>query len=273
VESEVETWRQRLAGEGRLELSRIGVFFRDAEQNLQFDPDRRSNFLKDAFGLAPVAAVPVAKERPAPVVRTMQPPTEKTAATTRGTLRWAAAVAAMVALAAVAWWLVGTGGPHGGAWNLAGLLGSGAEHTYVAPAQVGSVPVRSPGVFALPDEPLGIRSVPLQVNDSVFITVDLGRPAAPVLPADSTHVAVATPPADVAAKLRYHVIGGCFADPANAERFLGTLLAQGHPAQRLPQRGALHPVAFGSYATRTEALAALERVRSGGAASAWLLVR
>ena len=75
------------------------------------------------------------------------------------------------------------------------------------------------------------------------------------------------------AAARFHVVGGCFAKPTNAERFLGELVGKGHPAVQLEMHKGLHPVAFGSYATRREALDALESIRTQGAGSAWLLVR
>jgi cell division septation protein DedD len=68
-------------------------------------------------------------------------------------------------------------------------------------------------------------------------------------------------------------VGGCFAQPENAERLLLDLREKGYPAQRLPRYGDLHPVAFGSYPDRTAALEALASIRRDGSAQAWLLVR
>ena len=54
---------------------------------------------------------------------------------------------------------------------------------------------------------------------------------------------------------------------------LQTLQAKGHPARILAPRNNLHPVVYGSHATRQEALDMLARVRAEGAPQAWLLVR
>jgi cell division septation protein DedD len=116
---------------------------------------------------------------------------------------------------------------------------------------------------------LGIRTLPLTENDSVTLTVDLGTPATPAV-ADTTAVAVPTPRP---ASARFHVVGGCFAQPENAERLLLDLREKGYPAQRLPRYGDLHPVAFGSYPDRTAALEALASIRRDGSSQAWLLVR
>jgi cell division septation protein DedD len=126
-------------------------------------------------------------------------------------------------------------------------------------------------VFSLPEEPLGITTIPLTENDSVELTVDLGT-APEVAVRDTTKVAIPTK-SQAAGRSRFHVIGGCFAQPENAERLLKDLQGKGFPAVRLAQYGELHPVAFGSYADRASALSALENVRSTSSAQAWLLVR
>ena len=74
IDGEVDAWHSKLARDGRLELPRIGTFYRDAESNLQFDPDRRVNFLKDSFGLRPLPAVALAPVTPVRVPRVIPLP-------------------------------------------------------------------------------------------------------------------------------------------------------------------------------------------------------
>lgn len=91
--------------------------------------------------------------------------------------------------------------------------------------------------------------------------------------ADTTAVVV-RPIATAVATGRYHVVGGCFKQAAeNADKMLGELLAKGFPARRLPKRGQLHPVVYGTYSTRSEALEAMASIRRDGTGAAWLLVR
>ncbi|MGV3638062.1 MAG: SPOR domain-containing protein [Flavobacteriales bacterium] len=89
-------------------------------------------------------------------------------------------------------------------------------------------------------------------------------------PADTTAVVTAS---RSLLRARYHVVGGCFAQPENADRLLKELQDKGYAASRLERYGELHPVAYGSYADRNEALEALAAVRREGSGQAWLLVR
>ncbi|MBK8499906.1 MAG: SPOR domain-containing protein [Flavobacteriales bacterium] len=275
IDNEVAGWRETLDRSGRLELERIGIFFRDAEHNLQFDPDKRSSFLKDAFGLRPLAAMPVVRMKPAPSIRpaplvvpmpgqVRNPGNEER----HRPMWWAAAAIATIVFGAAAIWAYRMGGNNGQQWGGFEFLAPAPAATYRAPNTASIVPVEVPHRFELPEGD-GVRNVPLSTNDSITLIVDLG-PSTAV--ADTTAVAVRTAPLTVI-DARYHVVGGCFAQPENADKKLNELLAKGWPARRLPVRGRLHPVVFGSYATRAEALAALSDVRGKGDGAAWLLVR
>lgn len=116
IDGEVDAWHSKLDRDGRLELPRIGTFYRDAERNLQFDPDRRVNFLKDAYGLRPVAAVPCVVPQAAPAIAPFPPepkviplvPVEE-AHERRFPWLAAAAVVALLSTAAT-WWVVASKG-------------------------------------------------------------------------------------------------------------------------------------------------------------------
>lgn len=280
----VAQWRDALGRSGRLEIPHVGIFYHDSENILQFEPDRRANFLRDAYGLRPVAAVPVPRIRPAivppqPVVVPMPAPASKEEPVRQRRkllLPIAASVSLLLAVAA-ALYLNQQHNDGVAKWGLLNPFGTQSKRAYVPAAPLPDQVVSSAGIFTLPDVGQGARELPLTTNDSVTLIVDLGAPEfeAAAKP-DSTHVVVPTPRpaiAEVTGAKRFHVVGGCFADPSNADRFLDELRAQGHDALRLPRNGALHPVAFGSYAKRAEALEALAVVRGSAQPSAWLLVR
>lgn len=273
IDSEVASWRLALDRSGRLELPSIGIFYRDAEHNLQFDPDRRTNYLRDAYGLRPLAAIAVEQARPQPVV---VPITRKSAegvvTRKRPYLAWAAASVGILLIGGAAIWVFlqpPDGHAQSSGWS---LLKGRSTPTYTAPAQAGFLPVETQGPFQLPEADSGVHEAVVDAENDVRVKVDWGRPAPEPAAADTTHVALRPTRSDEAA-LRYHVVGGCFAQPENADKMLGDLLAKGYPARRLRQRGELHPVAIGSYATRAEALAMLQTVRTGDGRAAWLLVR
>ena len=270
IDAEVSSWREALDRSGRLELPQIGIFYRDAEHNLQFDPDKRANYLKDAFGLRPLAAVAVERVKPAPVVIPMPvAPAELENDERRRPMWWAAAVAALI-FGGAAVWAYQMGNKDGARWSGITLFRSAPAPSYTAPAQASIVPVEVPVAFELP-EGEGVRTIPLTANDSVLLTVDLGGSVAPAI-ADTTAVAV-RPVIAASTDARYHVVGGCFAQPENAEKKLNELKSKGYPARQLAIRGRLHPVVYGSYTTRHEALAAMADIRQRDGAAAWLLVR
>lgn len=260
IDYEVSRWRQQLENTGRVEIPRIGIFYRDNHRNLQFDPDDRANFLKEAFGLRPVTAI--ARAVPEPRVIPLPERVQEVAANIPKPRRnWAAAAA--VALLLVGGGIVAFFGLSDDATRLA--FGPRPSATY-GPATSPVPPLHAQAsVFTLPEGTFGVRTLPLSDNDSVALTVDLG-----VAPADSTAVATAEQPK---MQLRFHVVGGCFAQPENADRLLKELQDKGYHATRLARYGELHPVAYGSYADRQEAVDALASVRRDGGGQAWLLVR
>jgi hypothetical protein len=286
INEEVAGWRSALERHGRLELPHIGIFYRDADHNLQFDPDRRTNYLKDAYGLRPVAAVAVQRAMPKREVIALPAPTkaakekppvmEDEAAVDIGRrtpVLWAAAIVTAVLFSAAAFWLVQQDAMENLQWSSLDPFSKPPQRTYVPSLPQQEPRVSTAGMFSLPDELLGVRELPLTTNDSVTLIVDLETPATPVLVPDSVAVRPSPKAETAVVRARFHVVGGCFAEPTNAERFLEELLGKGHPAVQLDLHKGLHPVAFGSYATRREALDALESIRSQGAGSAWLLVR
>jgi cell division septation protein DedD len=273
IDSEVAAWRVALDRQGRLELPSIGIFYRDAEHNLQFDPDRRANYLRDAYGLRPLPAVPVQAARAQPVVLPLaEPEVEEARAPSRrgATVGWAAAGVAAVLIGAAAVWAFSQDRIGDGQWSGWAFLKEAPAPTYQVPSQAGFAPVELFTPITLPDGDSGVSEVVLDEETDVRIRVALGNTNA--APADTTHVVMKSVASEDRA-LRFHVVGGCFAQPENAEKLLAELRAKGFPARRLRQRGQLHPVAFGSHASREEAMAQLAAVREQQGRAAWLLVR
>ncbi|MCB9182302.1 MAG: HU-CCDC81 and SPOR domain-containing protein [Flavobacteriales bacterium] len=271
IDAEVAGWRSTLDRNGRLELPYIGIFFRDAEHNLQFDPDRRSNYLKDAFGLRSLAAVPVEQPITQPVVVPITKKEPVAQEERRSSVLWVAAGVAAVLFSAAAFWAYRMQDGDQVQWSGFGPWAARPAAHYKAPEQAGFAPVSTPLPFELPSADSGVHEVLLDAERDVRVHVRMGDLR--IATADTTHVAVRIAPPPASADLRFHVIGGCFAQPENADKLLEELLAKGFPARRLRQRGMLHPVAFGSYATRAEALTAMDQVRHTEGRSAWLLVR
>lgn len=305
IEGEVEVWQHKLERDGRLELPRIGTFYRDAERNLQFDPDRRVNFLKDAYGLRPVAAVPCAVPvlKPAavkdPVVVPIapvppytpaahQPATpvipitapvrnertpEAHQAKERYGFSWVAAAAVVALLSTAAtWWVVLDKTPDHVEWSGFDLLNTKDSTPSV------SVQPALPAPATHPQQSTGTGSE-AQTEIAETPTTTTGVPAEPEVtvpapaPANTAEVAVpeSTAVAVRAPRARYHVIGGCFLQKDNADTYLANMRAKGFAASIIDQKGGLYRVAIGSYPERGVAMEALAAVRKEEAQAAWLL--
>ena len=264
-------WNAMLEQHRRVELPRIGTFFHDAELNLQFEPDRRVNFLKDAFGLRPVAAIPVTR-KPVPSVPVEQaqpadgmPPEDHPR--TRG--RQAAAAGAAVLCTAATWWSIGTGSGERALWSSYDLLPGIRGQDYVMPAapETTALAPLTEAAWAPPEGLNGVHAFPIAGDHAPLVAVDMG--GAQSVKAEPESTAVAVPET----KARYFVVGGCFLEKENADRFISDLRAKGFAALLIDKKGGLYRVAYGAYPLRSTALEALEAVKREMAPDAWMLVK
>ncbi|MBK9275466.1 MAG: SPOR domain-containing protein [Flavobacteriales bacterium] len=266
IGEEVDGWRERIARDRRLELPRIGTFFTDAEGNLQFDPDRRVNYLRDAYGLRPVAAVPVPRKQAAPASAVVRPMTrtEVVPEDGRHPMIWAAAAVAGLVF------LLGAGYLVRHTWDapqLSAVLPWGGEPArYVKRAIERPMDTEVDTAFHVPvPDGVGVVPLPLLGEGHGLVPVRLGE--APVAAIDSTHVAVPLVP-----EARYHVIGGCFSIEDNAGRFIADMAQRGFQARVIDVHGGLYRVAVASYTDRAAAVEAVAELKQGVVEGAWLLV-
>ncbi len=91
--------------------------------------------------------------------------------------------------------------------------------------------------------------------------------------AENTETATVNNTPEVNTSYRYHIIAGAFREPANARRKVKQLIRKGYDAHIVGvNKWQLTQVAFGSYATRTEAQKNLKIIKKT-AKDAWLLVK
>jgi hypothetical protein len=289
VEGEVDSWKAKLERDGRLEIARIGTFYRDPEKNLQFEPDKRVNFLKDAYGLRPVTAVAFVKEEPKPIkpaagseakVIDMQPRTNASAdeekAPRRVPVLLTAAAVVAIFLTAGTWWVVSRQPGQDMAWSGFDVFGSSEPKQYTA--RVEEFPLEVDGSdtvsWTAPATEHGIREFMVAGADGPLVSVDLG--AAPPAPAEVKNAPAVPDTTRVATRstgARYHIIGGCFLMKENADAFVADLQARGFAATVIDRKGGLYRVAYGSYPLKALALEALAAVRKEVAPEAWLLIQ
>lgn len=270
IEEEVGEWRRKLQRQGRLEVLQVGTFFHNHEQNLQFEPDRRVNFLKDAYGLRPVAAVPVERQEALPKMAVAPLPESgpEVEERRRAPAFLAAAATIAILLTAATWWVVGTPDPRSLAMGGLGFLRNAEPARYVlpgAPPAPMEVPVEA-SIWSAPADLDGIHEMSIAGPEVAAVAVNFGQAPAKAEP-EST--AVDTP----MVRSRFHIIGGCFLEKENADRFIAELQAKGFAASLIDRKGGLYRVAYGSYPLKSTAAEALEAVRKEEAPDAWMLVQ
>ena len=182
------------------------------------------------------------------------------------------AIAASVAivLTAATWWAVAQGELPSAAWLAFDKSHVPAPALYVPPAPPAAMALMplEALVWSSPKELQGIHELPIAGPEAPLVAVNLGQAPAKAVP-ESTSVATASPESGP----RFHIIGGCFLEKENADRFVSELQAKGFAASLLDRKGGLYRVAYGSYPQREMALDALSAVRKEVAPQAWLLVK
>ncbi|MGV3638063.1 MAG: hypothetical protein ACO1NQ_10535 [Flavobacteriales bacterium] len=154
IDQAVSGWRAHLNAHGRVEIPRIGIFYHDAQRNLQFDPDDRANFLKESYGLRPIHATPVLRAAPEPqVIELPKLAVVEPAARVQGSeeprraWNWAAAatVALLLSAGAIGTYVGMNGGLDAFAFGLRPAPTYQAQKTPLAPLEARA------SVFALPE--------------------------------------------------------------------------------------------------------------------------
>lgn len=264
---EVASWQDRISRDRRLELPRIGTFFTDREGNLQFDPDKRVNYLRDAYGLRPVVAVPLPrKEMPVTDPRGSElPGTPPNTAEGWPWLRAAAIVTGVIALAGVGY-LVGTARPD---LQWSALMPWRFEPSrYMVRSGDPDAATSLDTAFHVPvPDGFGIVEVPLMGVGGAMTHVDRGAAPEPPTTVEEREV----PVEEERDRERFHVIGGCFSVGANARRFVAQMRGRGHRARIIDRHRGLYRVAVDSYADHATATAASDRFEAEGLQGAWIL--
>ncbi|TVR39400.1 MAG: SPOR domain-containing protein [Cryomorphaceae bacterium] len=303
IRTEVEDYFTRLNNGERITFKKVGIVYRDTARQLRFQPSQEENFLKDAFGLeqlfaipvmqpekvpestglpqsAPVKKVPAPEPAEAPVVPiTHAANLENDAAEAQESsgnrrARWIWAAAVVLPFLLYSGWLVSS----------ADVL----RPAHLTIADLNPFAPKDPPVYTarehtflwvdhseddallelLDSEKEVVRIAFTDVSNEEGVAVRLRMPEPPPAPAVNTYVA--TP--ELLA-MRYHVVGGCFAELSNAHKLVDRLRAKGYPAYLLDQHKGLYRVTFGNYARRQEALDALRDIKRDEMPAAWLLLR
>jgi hypothetical protein len=268
IEEAVSTINKDLKLKKRVLLTDIGTLFLDAENRTQFEPQNSINYLLGSYGLAVFQKQPIQRatieekitkefvDRTAPLIVVKNNNTKK----------WAYA-AAIVVLAFGAGWMTNNAD-----------LNADLNYANLNPFTPSVKAIYSPAKPSLNIDPVkDKKTVKEQIEaadesayflDVTFdntenpVTVQLKEK--PVAEAVSTYVAVAKQ------ELHYHIVAGCFSEKRNARKMVKKLKKQGFDAFIVGKRKSLWAVSYNSFATRKEAVNALEFAQEHND-KAWIL--
>lgn len=278
----VEGLRKELNLNKRFDLSSIGTLYIGEENTFLFEQDETVNYLPDSFGLSAFNSPAIKRE---PIERKIEkkfkdkiivPSKEMAGASTslsgtkagRRVSRTVLASAAVLLIAVLLWIPFQSG------------LIKNIDYSSLNPFAAKAYPLYEPFEFAQPDPDNDVartdagKMFAMAAKDTVRylnIVIDGNIPIVVKLKEDATTV-VKSKKVNSKAINRFHVVGGAFAIPENAERFVKKLVKDGYNASVLDKKGnALRFVSYGGFATKEEALQALDKIRSVQQ-DAWLMI-
>ena len=247
VKDRVVEWQQTIDQGNRLQLEHIGVFWKDAEHNIQFEQDRSVNLLLHSYGLELVEFIPaiqaVAPDKPS-IIELPRSSNRKRL------LRYAAAAAVVLPLAFYSVWI-----PVKTPAFESGLI-SYHDFNFMEQPRTAEYSYKqlrfSPLDATLQEFPLIQPDSLATVEERPLTPMEDKRVQEPFIQATSMHL-----------------IAGCFSNNDNAERFQNKLRSMGFEAKTLRQ-GGLYKVSIGSGLSE-ESLQNIKMKAQEASIDAWVL--
>jgi len=254
IKEQVNEFSQTLANTRRIEFAGLGILFYDAEQHLQFEPDRSHNFLIASYGLqsfiSPAILRPDFKMR---IERKLKD--RPIISPERRSFKTIYKVAAITIPAAVLifWGVMNFKTVEQTYSNYSGFIPSfrSAEKPAIKAVQGNRLALESKDIRRI----VITRSVTDEIkNDTTANTENK-----------------ITNENSNSTEKKYFVIGGCFKLLSNAENFVNTLQNKGYQAQMTGQNeNGLYRVSYGGFNDEPSARQLMNKIKSSENPAAWL---
>ncbi len=247
----------------RFELNKIGTFYLGEENTLLFDQDETVNYLPESFGLNTFNFPAIKRE---PIERKIEKklkdkiivPSKEQGAIVPTKRRVAPYLAAAILIIAVLLWI-----PF-----QSGLL-KNVDYSSLNPFGPKGTPLYnfSEGTWngddVSNDNVRNLLAVASPKNDTLhYLNILIGGGQIPIVVQLNDDAIPVVKPKNTGKRVggRFQIIGGAFSVIENAEKFVKKLKKLGYNAQIIDKK--LHMVSYGSFATREEALQAIEKIRA-----------
>jgi hypothetical protein len=266
----VEKYLGTLKESGRVELNKVRILFIDENKQLRFKPDTTENYLRHSFGFESfampaeiVAQIPVVEEKEVKAeVETPVIPISETSSYNKG-IYWVAAATLL---------------PFIGMSIYLGMTTDFKSPTQITPAELIPLGNSASPKYAAREITLSEEELKEETNypentlifpfdfesnkvDSLGVWINLSD-----IPEER---AIEKP---TSSEGLYHIIGGCFGEKQNADKFVDRLQTRGYDANILDLHKGLYRVKIESFGNYDEALNELKSTRDNGTfPNAWLL--
>jgi cell division septation protein DedD len=249
----VDDTTSRLKKGMKVKINEVGVLFLDVERNIQFEPDRNTNHLLDAFGLSQFQSPAISRGNVSKRIEKEFKDRDAIPAERKriNVKRYVALAIALPLVFSMIWIPLKTD------------LLKNINYSDLNPFS--SKEIVKPSVKEVPENTANLSVEASKDTSTVNVAEVLPEPGPATeayiepVKADTTHVAVVT---DVDPSKKYHLVAGCFQVQENAINFVATLQQQNINASIIGQNNkGLYVVSCGDYATRKEAHNELENLR------------
>ncbi len=274
----VKECNRLLGSSKKLSINEVGTFTVDVEGNLQFEPEASVNYLSASFGLSEFISPPILRES---IEKKIEKKIEKQLKDRepipidrKKVRRRVLAAACLLPLLLYFTWV-----------PLKTDFFKTYNYSELNPFAEKIMPDYTSRILKLKpvtESELKAEEGIVLLNDTVIFTkLNFGDPARSIVvrlkeemmaaKADVDNTKVVGIRRNTNANLPFHVVGGCFTYLENAEKYITMLRQKNITASIIGKNAAgLNIVSCGDYATREEAISALEKVRATST-EAWLL--
>ena len=276
IRSYVAECNEELKRGKKFTITHVGTLHLDVERNIQFDPDKNTNYLIDSFGLTSFQSPAIKrdgyvkklekefKDRPAI-------PYERKKVTIK---KYVSVAAAITIVFMMIWVPMKTDLLKNINYSDLNPFTKKIDAAYKSRTIKTNLPITKNDLkdnnpsFHLNDENASIANISFTDNTSLPITVKLKE-----ADTDKTAAAVNTRDETTSEKQPFHLIGGCFKILENAKGFIDQLKRKNINASIIGQNNVgLYIVSCGNYSKREEAVEGLAQLKSTNP-DAWLLVK
>lgn len=256
IEEAVAKIQHDLKNRKKIAFDNVGVLFYDQDNRLQFEPSAVVNYLLESYGLSSFQQFPVKRKTLEDKIK--ETPVLPIAGSSK-TKKWIAA-AVIIPLAILTIWIPTK-------YDLSSDLNYANLNPFktVLPVYTErtALPVFEKATFPAVDATN--NTVTFIENETPIVIKKIMEE--PVTKVDSTYVKT---PIQSSKGLNFHVIGGCFAEKSNAEKFVQELINAGFNATIIGKRKGLFTVSYSGFSTKQEAIEGLALAKNHNN-KAWIL--